>query len=307
MNDQSISNRVVSARNLAFPLMIFLGLVSDATAQQPAPLGDSGVRTATSATTSGGQASRSVMQASHAPEAPTIDGSDAEPAWANATAITDFRMFQPVEDADPHFRTEAKVVYDAANFYVFVRAHDPRPDSIIGLLSRRDVKTQSDQIKVMIDSYHDRQTGYEFAVNPVGVKRDYYTYDDSREDASWDAVWDVATRIDSSLPSSPIEYVRLHDHARRRAHERADELAALPVHETRNCFSVWRGHGHPRTDLSAAPRSRSLRSVEERQCSEARNLRTLTAAVAGNGREVRSGIESHPERNGESRLRAGRS
>ena len=49
----------------------------------------------------------------------------------------------------------------------------------------------------MIDSYHDRRTGYEFAVNPAGVKRDYYTYEDSQEDASWDAVWDVSTRVDS--------------------------------------------------------------------------------------------------------------
>ena len=137
------------------------------------------------------------MRASPATKAPAIDGSDAEPAWQDAIAITGFRMFQPVEDGEPRFRTEAKVIYDAANFYVFVRAYDPHPDSIIGLLSRRDVKTQSDQIKIMIDSYHDRQTGYEFAVNPVGVKRDYYTYDDSQEDASWDAVWDVSTRIDS--------------------------------------------------------------------------------------------------------------
>jgi hypothetical protein len=49
----------------------------------------------------------------------------------------------------------------------------------------------------MIDSFRDRRTGYEFAVNPVGVKRDYYTYDDAREDVSWDAVWDVAARVDS--------------------------------------------------------------------------------------------------------------
>src|SRR5678810_1508631 len=97
--------------------------------------------------------------------------------------------------------------------YVLVRAFDPHPDSIIGLLSRRDVKTQSDQIKIMVDSYHDRRTGYEFAVNPAGVKRDYYLYDDVREDGSWDAVWDVATRIDSlgwvaefRIPLSQMRY-----------------------------------------------------------------------------------------------------
>ena len=111
------------------------------------------------------------------------------------------------------FRTEAKVTYDAANLYVFVRAYDPHPDSIVGLLSRRDIKSQSDQIKIMVDSYHDRRTGYEFAVNPVGVKRDYYTYEDSQEDVSWDAVWDVATRIDSlgwtaefRIPLSQLRY-----------------------------------------------------------------------------------------------------
>jgi hypothetical protein len=138
-----------------------------------------------------------VAQAAQALHAPAIDGSDADDVWKTAMPIDGFRMFQPVEDGEPKVRTEAKVAYDAANIYVFVRAFDPHPDSIIGLLSRRDVKTQSDQIKIMIDSYHDRRTGYEFAVNPVGVKRDYYTYDDSQEDASWDAVWDVATKLDS--------------------------------------------------------------------------------------------------------------
>jgi len=128
---------------------------------------------------------------------PEIDGSDADAVWATAPAITAFRVFDPVEDGDPHFRTDARVSYDAKNLYVFVRAFDPHPDSIVGILSRRDVRTTSDQLKVMIDSYLDRRTGYEFAVNPVGVKRDYYLYDDGVEDGSWDAVWDVATRIDS--------------------------------------------------------------------------------------------------------------
>jgi len=128
---------------------------------------------------------------------PVIDGRDEDPIWKSATAITGFRLFDPKEDGDPTLLTEAKIGYDSENLYVFVRMFDPHPDSIVSLLSRRDVKTQSEQVKLMIDSYHDRRTGYEFAVNPAGVKRDYYTYDDSREDITWDAVWDVATRIDS--------------------------------------------------------------------------------------------------------------
>jgi len=107
----------------------------------------------------------------------------------------------------------ARVAYDARHLYVFVRAFDSHPDSIIRLLSRRDDQTASDQIIVMIDSYHDRRTGYEFVVNPLGVKADYAIYNDGNEDPAWDAVWDAATRIDSlgwtaeyRIPLSQLRY-----------------------------------------------------------------------------------------------------
>src|SRR5690606_16826586 len=117
--------------------------------------------------------------------------------WLAAPAQDAFRESRPSEGAEPKQRTAFRVVYDAEHLYVFVRAWDTHPDSIIALLSRRDVQTASDQIIVMIDSYHDRRTGYEFVTNPVGVKADYAIYNDGDEDGAWDAVWDVATKIDS--------------------------------------------------------------------------------------------------------------
>src|SRR2546426_7470361 len=56
------------------------------------------------------------------------------------------------------FRSEAKVAYDAANLYVFVRAFDPHPDSIITVLARRDYFTPSDMIWLFLDSYQDRKS-----------------------------------------------------------------------------------------------------------------------------------------------------
>jgi hypothetical protein len=157
--------------------------------------------------------------ASFADNPPVIDGRDDDAIWKTATPITGFRVFDPKEDGDPSVSTEARIGYDAENLYVFTRMFDPHPEGIMSLLSRRDVKTQSEQIKIMIDSYHDRRTGYEFAVNPAGVKRDYYTYDDSREDITWDAVWDVATRIDSlgwtaefRIPLSQLRYPKAPEH-----------------------------------------------------------------------------------------------
>src|SRR5690242_17755400 len=133
----------------------------------------------------------------HATAPVVIDGRDADEVWRTAPAITQFREFQPRENGDPRFATEAKVAYDDRNLYVFIRAFDPHPDSILKLLARRDVRAATDQLKIMIDSYHDRRSGFEFAVNPAGVKRDYAIYNDTQEDDAWDAVWDVATRVDS--------------------------------------------------------------------------------------------------------------
>ena len=151
--------------------------------------------------------------------APVIDGRDDDAVWANAPEITAFREWRPTEDAEPRFRTVAKVAYDAANLYVFVRAFDPHPDSIARILERRDTWTSSDMIWVMVDSYHDRRSGYEFGVNAAGVKVDQAIYDDGNEDLAWDGVWDVATRIDSlgwtaefRIPLSQMRYSSGREH-----------------------------------------------------------------------------------------------
>lgn len=128
--------------------------------------------------------------------APAIDGRDTDAAWRTATLIQDFRQVQPRENEEPTFRTEARVAYDAQYLYVLVRAFDPVPDSIVSLLSRRDVPTPSDRVFVIIDSYRDRKSGFVFATTPAAVKTDAAIINDLQEDGAWDGVWDVATRVD---------------------------------------------------------------------------------------------------------------
>jgi len=155
------------------------------------------------------------VAATRADVAPVIDGKDDDAVWRVAPAASGFKMWRPTEGKDPRpgFKTEAKIGYDASNLYVFVRAFDPHPDSIITLLERRDTYTSSDMIWVFVDSYRDRRTGYEFGVNAAGVKMDMAIYDDGNEDSAWDAVWDVATHIDSlgwtaeyRIPLSQMRY-----------------------------------------------------------------------------------------------------
>lgn len=157
----------------------------------------------------------------------TIDGRDDDEVWRTAQRITEFLEFDPNEGKPARFPTEVRVAYDEHNLYVFIRAFDPEPQKISSILARRDVRPPTDQLKIVIDSYHDRRSGYEFAVSPGGVKRDYAIYNDSDEDDAWDGVWDVATTIDSlgwtaeyRIPLSQLRY------------------ANAPVHTFG--FAVWR-------------------------------------------------------------------
>jgi hypothetical protein len=145
------------------------------------------------------RASATRAQAVRAAQAPVLDGRFDDPVWRSAQVIDGFLEYEPNEGAETRFRTEARVAFDDHNLYVLVVMHDPAPDSIVSLLARRDVRVNSEQLKLVIDSYHDRRTAFQFAVNPAGVKRDFYVSNDVNEDPSWDAVWDVATAIDPEL------------------------------------------------------------------------------------------------------------
>lgn len=121
----------------------------------------------------------------------TLDGLLSEPVWQQAPSINEFVQREPAEGETPSQQTDARVAYDANALYVAVRAHDSDAARIVGMLTRRDQRSPSDWIKVVVDSYFDRRSAYEFAVNPVGVKADRYYFNDGASDDSWDAVWDV--------------------------------------------------------------------------------------------------------------------
>jgi hypothetical protein len=131
------------------------------------------------------------------PDAPKLDGRLDDEAWQDAPVITGFVQRDPEEGAPGTERTEAWVLYTDAAIYVAVRAYDSQADQIAANLTRRDEWSPSDRIGVGIDSYHDKRTAFYFQVNPAGVKRDVYYYNDNWQDDSWNAVWDVAVSRDS--------------------------------------------------------------------------------------------------------------
>ena len=170
-----------------------------------------------------------------------IDGLDSESAWRSAGLVSDFREWSPDPDGDPSQQTDFRVLYSEHDIYLFVRAYDSAPDSIMRALARRDTNTASDQIGVIIDAYNDRRTGFSFFVNPDGVRRDNAISGDGNEDPSWDGVWEVATQVDAEgwtaefrIPLSQLRYAKQDDQVFgvgvRRRIERHAESVSWPLY-----------------------------------------------------------------------------
>lgn len=143
----------------------------------------------------------------------TLDGRDREAVWRTAPISDEFAQFTPGEAAPARFRTTFQVAYDDRTLYVYVRAYDPQPDSLVALLSRRDIRTPSEWLKVVVDGFRDRRSALQFMVNPAGVKRDATVFQDVQEDGAWDGVWDAAAHVDSlgwsaefAIPFSQLRY-----------------------------------------------------------------------------------------------------
>ncbi|MEO8483242.1 MAG: DUF5916 domain-containing protein [Acidobacteriota bacterium] len=123
-----------------------------------------------------------------------VDGDLSDTVWAHAASVAEFLQRDPHEGAPASHATRVQVAFDHTSLYIAVTATEPDANSLRGLLTRRDDSSPSDWVSVIIDSFHDKRTAFEFGVNVAGVKKDRYWYNDTNSDDSWDAVWDVVTR-----------------------------------------------------------------------------------------------------------------
>lgn len=142
----------------------------------------------------------------------TIDGRLEEAAWMSAPAIREFTQTDPDEGAPVSQPTEVRILYDDNAIYVGAILTDD--GEVTSRLARRDALGESDIFSITFDSYHDHQTGYRFAINPAGVKRDELV-STGGSDASWDPVWDGATSrtedgwvVEMRIPFSQLRFTR---------------------------------------------------------------------------------------------------
>ena len=140
----------------------------------------------------------SVVQAHRTATPPTIDGVLDETIWQRVPPVTDFRQRTPVDGAPASERTEFRVAFDENAIYFAVVAHDSEPDAIRrSILHREGRIDQDDNIRIGLDTYHDRRNAYIFELNPFGTQGDALITDESMTlaDWNWEGVYESEGRI----------------------------------------------------------------------------------------------------------------
>jgi hypothetical protein len=127
---------------------------------------------------------------------PEIDGQLDEAVWQQAAVVTEFTQATPVPGTEPSQRTEVRFLTDRENLYIGVWCFDDDPESIVANRMLRDgFLFFDDRFQVVIDTFHDRQNGYSFEVNPVGGRRDVLL-EGKAFAIPWDTIWYARTHID---------------------------------------------------------------------------------------------------------------
>ena len=135
-----------------------------------------------------------------------IDGNMDEPAWQTAEPAKNFIQRDPDTGAPASEPTEVRILYDRENLYIGIYCHESDPDRIIVNNIRRDFPpNDQDAFAFLLDTFHDRRSGYTFSTTPRGGQRDQQFTDTGRvTNANWDGVWYSESKIHENAWSAEV-------------------------------------------------------------------------------------------------------
>ena len=135
-------------------------------------------------------------------EVPVIDGDISDPAWKQASFLSNLVEFRPLigDQEKENERTELYLMYNDQGIYFAGRCFESSPEMISKELKGRDGFGTNDYIGIIFDTYSDNINGFEYFVTPLGEQWDAKmspgnNSNNGREHFGLDAVWDNAVKM----------------------------------------------------------------------------------------------------------------
>lgn len=155
---------------------------------------------------------RPAMTAVRIEKEPVIDGDvQTDPVWLAIRPEDQMWQSKPNSGFPATEKTEVRIAYTATTFYLSVVCHDAQPDRLVVSDARRDAPLDNtDSFLFILDTFHDRQNGFLFGTNPIGIEYDGQVDNEGQGNFStnrlqagtiggfnlnWDAAWTVKSQI----------------------------------------------------------------------------------------------------------------
>lgn len=121
---------------------------------------------------------------------PRLDGVLDDEAWLMATSINDMHQYFPLDHVPATEETEILLSYDKDFLYIGARLLDSEPDQITARVMAQGESIQfDDAFAIILDTFNNKRTGYQFAVNPNGVRDDGVFETPTELNRDWEGVW----------------------------------------------------------------------------------------------------------------------
>lgn len=142
---------------------------------------------------------------------PVIDGEVInDELWKDLPAFDDLKQIRPYSGQPASERTDIRIGYTETMLFVSAVCYDSEPDKLVVSDARRDASLDgTDSFIFIIDTYHDKQNGFVFGTNSLGIEYDGQVDNEGQGNQNnnrqqggtiggfnlnWDASWEVRAK-----------------------------------------------------------------------------------------------------------------
>ncbi|WP_235296255.1 DUF5916 domain-containing protein [Portibacter marinus] len=232
-----------------------------------------------------------------------VDGRLDEEAWSSALPISDFTTWQPSQGLPAENKADVRMMYDDNSIYIGAHLIEQSREKVSVQLTQRDRVGNSDWFGVIIDTYGNAQSAFEFIVGSSGVQFDAILGDNG-EDTNWDAVWFSAVNITNEgwfaeirIPYSALRFAKAdvqkwNLNFIRRVNRTQEKSSWYPIDQNQGVWLAQMGQTEGLTNIKPPLRisiSPYISAYAQHQ-STANNLSTSTGYSYNGGMDLKYGI-----------------
>lgn len=154
---------------------------------------------------------RPVANAIQLKSEPVIDGEVInDELWKELPAFDGLKQIRPYSGQPASEKTDIRIGYTETMLFVSVVCYDKEPEKLVVSDARRDASLDgTDSFIFIIDTYHDKQNGFVFGTNALGIEYDAQVdnegqgnFNSNRQQGgtiggfnlNWDASWEVRAK-----------------------------------------------------------------------------------------------------------------